>query len=238
MPENKQQFHVESKHQVNWVDETIPFSQQFGDVYFSRHDGQAETGAVFIGGNFLTARWPLMQQCTIGETGFGTGLNFLETVRQWQLAKCPGARLHFISFEAFPLSRTDMQKSLRRWPLLASLAGRLAEIWHPQGQTIDQDFIEDVRLSVHLADAATALAKLEFAADAWYLDGFAPSRNPQMWSAELMQSVFDHTLAGGTFATYAAAGFVRRNLSSAGFDVQRQPGFGGKREMLAGCRPA
>ena len=221
-----------------WLDETIPFSQQFGDVYFSRHGGQAQTGAVFIGGNFLNSRWPLLQQCAIGETGFGTGLNFLETVRQWQLAKSPGARLHFISFEAFPLSCTDMQKSLSRWRPLASLAGRLVEIWQPQVQAIDQDFIEDVRLTVHLADAATALAKLEFAADAWYLDGFAPSRNPQMWTAELMQSVFDHTLAGGTFATWAAAGFVRRNLSSAGFDVQRQPGFGGKREMLAGRRPA
>ncbi len=240
MPENKginpARPELESIHELEWVDGTIPRSAIFGDTYFSRAGGLAETGHVFIGGNNLTQRWPQMGHCTIAELGFGTGLNFLETLRQWQELKPSGAMLDYIAFEAFPMSRTDLEKSLSYWPELADQAATLAALWTPLAGNIDAGFLEGVHLMVHFADANLALPDLQFEADAWYLDGFAPARNPQIWSGELMAQVFTHTAPGGSFATYTAAGWVRRNLQAAGFAVAKVPGFAGKREMTRGIK--
>ena len=235
MPENKEL--LLQRHALEWLDETIPRSLVFGDTYFSKAGGMEETSHVFIGWNELPARWPQMNHCTIGELGFGTGLNFLETIRQWQRLRLPGSRLHYIAFEAYPMSRHDLERSLSRWPDLAEGTARLVAIWPAGGDTLEAEFAEGACLTIHFADANAALPALQFEADAWYLDGFAPSRNPQMWGAELMQSVFGHTRPGGTFATYTCAGWVRRNLVAAGFEVEKLPGFAGKREMLRGRRP-
>jgi tRNA U34 5-methylaminomethyl-2-thiouridine-forming methyltransferase MnmC len=241
MPENKginpALPEPHSTHRLEWVDETIPRSAFFGDTYYSHAGGLAETGHVFIGGNRLPPRWPHMNHCTIAELGFGTGLNFVESARQWQGIRPPGATLDYIGFEAFPMTRADLEKSLSRWPDLAGPAAMLAARWTPQSAGIKVDFGDGVRLTVHFADANLALPQLKFSADAWYLDGFAPSRNPQLWSAELMAQVFAHTAAVGTFATYTAAGWVRRNLQAAGFVVEKVPGFAGKREMTRGLKP-
>jgi len=223
-------------HELDWTDDGVPRSRLFGDTYYSRHGGLAETGHVFIGWNDLPARWPAMDHCLIAELGFGTGLNFLETVRWWRERKAEGATLHFVSFESFPMHASDLAMAHAPWPEITELSPRLVELWRPDTAVIDAEFAPDIRLTVHLADANVALPSLGFAADAWYLDGFAPARNPQLWSAELMAQVFAHTKPGGTFATYAAAGFVRRNLEAAGFTVERKPGFAGKREMLRGWR--
>lgn len=236
MTEDARETGPESPHELEWTQEGIPRSLRFGDTYYSRHGGLAETGHVFIGWNELPARWPQMRHCLIAELGFGTGLNFLETVRWWREHKAADATLHFLSFEAWPMSREEMARAHAPWPELAALSPRLVELWSPREAVVDAQFAPDIRLTVHLADANMALRALSFAADAWYLDGFAPARNPQMWSAELMAQVFGHTIPGGTFATYAAAGFVRRNLEAAGFAVERQPGFAGKREMLRGVK--
>ena len=222
---------------VEWLDGTIPRSPRFADTYYSTAGGLEETRHVFIEGNDLPARWPHMKDCLIGELGFGTGLNFLQTLRQWRNLAPASATLRFVSFERFPLTADDMAKALSRWPELAGLAERLVAVWRPDFEILQLPFADNVELAVFLGDANVRLPRLSLAADAWYLDGFAPSRNPGLWSAGLMAEVFARTRPGGTFATYTAASQVRRNLEAAGFAVERRPGFAGKREMLAGRRP-
>jgi len=225
-----------SGNDIVWQDDCLPRSAWFDDTYYSHADGRAETAHVFIKGNSLAERWPEAQEFTITELGFGTGLNFLETVRQWQACKPPGAQLNFISFEQFPMTGEQIAKALSRWPELTGYSKRLIELWHPEHEFLDAEFDSDIRLTVFMGDANIRLPQLELQSDAWYLDGFAPSKNPELWNAALLQAVFDKTRPGGSFATYTAAGFVRRNLEAAGFDVERLKGFAAKREMLAGIK--
>ena len=219
---------------LEWQDGNLPVSTRFDDPYYSRHDGRAETGHVFIRGNHLPERWSTMQTCTIAELGFGTGLNLLETVRQWKLTRPEGAKMRYISFEQYPISTTQMDRALSAWPELEGLKGRLLELWQEHPRKLEADFSPDVKLNIHFADANLCLPKLEFRADAWYLDGFSPARNPELWNEDLMLEVARHTVVGGTFATYTAAGFVRRSLEASGFEVNKTKGFGSKREMLSG----
>jgi tRNA U34 5-methylaminomethyl-2-thiouridine-forming methyltransferase MnmC len=221
---------------LEWIDGDMPYSPEFGDHFYCREDGRAECGQVFLAGNGLPERWAAGGTFAIGELGFGTGLNFCETWRVWK-ANPSGGRLHFVSFELHPMQRESIDKALGRWPELDAERRTLAARWPDDpADAADLDF-GDVRLTVICGDAFSNLAGSPRVFDAWYLDGFAPSRNPAMWSADILQAVFDHTRPGGTFATYAAAGFVRRNLVAAGFAVERRPGFAGKREMLCGTRP-
>ena len=224
---------------ITWDDGDRPFSEAFQDHYFSKADGRAECGHVFIDANRLGERWQAGGAFRIGELGFGTGLNFCETFRRWKALRRPDGHLAFTSFELFPMTKPDIDRALSHWPEIAAERAALTAGWpeRPEGViTIDAD--PQTRLTVICADAARALTALPDRFDAWYLDGFAPSRNPEMWSEALMHTVFDHTVPSGTFGTYAAAGFVRRNLQAAGFTVERRPGFAGKREMLAGYRAA
>ncbi|MEM7215649.1 MAG: tRNA (5-methylaminomethyl-2-thiouridine)(34)-methyltransferase MnmD [Pseudomonadota bacterium] len=221
---------------LEWRDDNLPVSTRFDDPYYSRHDGRAETAHVFIDGNDLPSRWKAQKTCTICELGFGTGLNFLETVRQWQLHKPDDASLHFISFEQFPISVDDMERALSNWTELEELKNRLGSIWESQTGSIDTDFSGDIRLTVHMGDANQLLPKSRFMADALYLDGFSPAKNPELWNETLMREIADRTVAGGTVATYTSAGFVRRNLQDAGFRMSKIKGFGSKREMLAGFK--
>lgn len=226
---------------LEWIDGDMPYSPEFGDHFYCREDGRAECGHVFLAGNGLPGRWAGGESFVIGELGFGTGLNFCETSRVWRSTrpqeKTPH-RLQFISFELHPMRRGSIDKALGRWPELDDERRALTACWpeEPAG-TIDLDF-GDVQLTVICGDAFENLVGSPLAFDAWYLDGFAPSRNPAMWSEEILKAVSDHTRPGGSFATYAAAGFVRRNLIAAGFAVERRPGFAGKREMLCGLKPA
>ncbi|MEZ5870566.1 MAG: tRNA (5-methylaminomethyl-2-thiouridine)(34)-methyltransferase MnmD [Nitratireductor sp.] len=222
---------------TDWRDNDLPVSRLFDDPYFSAADGRAETAHVFVGGNRLPSRWPDMQHCLIAELGFGTGLNFLETVSQWRAYRPAGARLSFVSFEQYPMSAHDIGRALSRWRELDGLSTRLLQVWQPEFEIIETDFADDIALTVFMSDANIRLPQLQFQADAWYLDGFSPAKNPQMWNAPLLAEVFRHTAPDATFATYSAAGQVRRDLQAAGFEVTREPGFGTKREMLAGRRP-
>lgn len=222
---------------LTWHDGDMPFSTAFGDHFYCQTDGRLECGHVFLAGNGLPERWQHAEDFTIGELGFGTGLNACETWRQWKTHRRPGARLHFVSFELFPMQAEEIDRALSRWPEIDAERKALVASWpaEPSGVvTIDLD--GQTRLSVVCGDAFENLSASPLTFDAWFLDGFAPSRNSAMWSAELMQRVHDTTRRGGGFATYAAAGFVRRNLIAAGFAVERRPGFAGKREMLCGVR--
>ncbi|WP_164924434.1 tRNA (5-methylaminomethyl-2-thiouridine)(34)-methyltransferase MnmD [Sinorhizobium fredii] len=219
---------------LEWHAGDMPYSVEFGDHFYCRTDGRLECGHVFLSGNRLPARWSTGGAFTIGELGFGTGLNFCETWRQWKQARVSDGRLHFVSFERFPMRAGDIDRALSHWPEIDAERRALVAHWpHAPAGRIGIDFNE-VRLTVVCGTALDRLPASPEVFDAWYLDGFAPSRNPDMWSQDLMQAVFDKTVEGGTFATYAAAGFVRRNLAAAGFAVERLPGFAGKREMLRG----
>ncbi|PDT84702.1 tRNA (5-methylaminomethyl-2-thiouridine)(34)-methyltransferase MnmD [Sinorhizobium sp. BJ1] len=223
-----------AQQSLEWHAGDMPYSLEFGDHFYCRTEGRLECGHVFLAGNRLPARWNAGGAFTIGELGFGTGLNFCETWRQWKQAQVSNGRLHFVSFERFPMRADEIDRALSHWPEIAAERQALVGTWsnRPAGR-IDIDF-NTVRLTVVCGTALDGVSQCRESFDAWYLDGFAPSRNPDMWSSRLMQAVFDRTVRGGTFATYAAAGFVRRNLAAAGFAVERLPGFAGKREMLRG----
>lgn len=225
---------------LEWHDGDMPYSVEFGDHFYCREDGRAECGHVFMGGNGLPERWRTGGEFSIGELGFGTGLNFCETWRQWQAFadKPEGATLSFTSFELYPMDAASIARALSRWPMLDAQSRALTALWpaKPEG-ILTLRPAADVTLNVVCGDALAGILATGRHFDAWYLDGFAPSRNPAMWSLEIMQALFAHTAPGGTFATYAAAGFVRRNLQAAGFAVERRPGFAGKREMLCGRKP-
>lgn len=218
---------------LEWRDGDFPVSTQFDDPYYSVVDGRAETDHVFIKGNLLIERWPNQKNCTIAELGFGTGLNFLETVHQWLKTADKSASLHFISFEQYPITQEEMARALSHWPELETLATHLCTLWQAD-KTFEAEFNNQIRLTVHMGDANTLLPNLEFKADAWYLDGFSPAKNPELWNEALMLEVGKHTASNGTFATYTAAGFVKRGLQAAGFKVQKIQGFGRKRDMLIG----
>ena len=217
----------------------MPYSEAFGDHFYCQTDGRLECGHVFLAGNGLPERWSGSARFEIGELGFGTALNFCETWRQWKGWRNPEGHLTFTSFELFPMQRADIDRALSRWPEIDAERLALIETWAdaPKG-IVSLDLDPQTRLRVVCGQALEGVLAESRAFDAWFLDGFAPSRNGDMWSEDLMQAVFDHTVPGGTFATYAAAGFVRRNLIGAGFAVEKRKGFAGKREMLCGVRPA
>ncbi len=216
---------------ITWRGGQVPVSGRFDDPYFSLENGLAETRHVFLDGNNLPIRF--RGGFHIAELGFGTGLNFLTTALLWQEARLNGT-LHFTSFEAYPMTAGDMQKALAAFPELSQLADALTSAW-AQGHR-DITLCEGLSLSVIVGDARNTLKAWQGQADAWYLDGFSPAKNPELWQPDLMADVFARTKPGGTLATYSAAGFVRRGLADAGFDVSRQPGYGRKRHMTVAVK--
>lgn len=215
-------------HGLTWAPGGVPVSQRFDDPFFSLEGGLAETGFVFHQGNDLAAR--LRHGFHIAETGFGTGLNLLATAALWQGMARPGT-IRFTSFEAYPMAPADMARALAAFPDLAPLSALLLGHWAAGARVFD---LSGVAVEVIEGDAGKTLPLWQGQADAWFLDGFAPARNPELWSAELMDQIARHTAPGGTFATYTAAGPVRRALDDAGFAVERLPGFGRKRHMTKG----
>ena len=216
----------DQRAEIDWQAGDVPVSTRFDDPYFSLENGLAETRYVFLDGNGLPARFA--DGFHVAELGFGTGLNFLTTMLAWRAAGVAGA-LHFTSFEAFPMAAGDMAQALAAFPELSALAAPLIRGWEAGQRVIAFD--DGVSLEVIEGDARVTLPAWEGRADAWYLDGFSPAKNPELWGAELMAEVGRHTAPGGTAATYTAAGFVRRGLAAAGFDVTRRPGYGRKRHM-------
>jgi len=209
--------------QLDWKDGDIPVSTRFDDPYFSLQSGLEETRHVFLRGNGLPER--VRPGFHIAELGFGTGLNLLATADMVQ--GC--APLRYTSFEAYPMHPDDMARALQAFPGLDSAA--LLAAWRRGARRFTLGALE---VEVIVGDAQITLPDWPGRADAWYLDGFAPAKNPDLWSDALMAQVAAHTAPGGTFATYTAAGHVRRALAAAGFEVTRVPGYGRKRHMSLG----
>ncbi|CUX28647.1 conserved hypothetical protein [Agrobacterium genomosp. 5 str. CFBP 6626] len=229
---------------LDWREGDMPYSLAFDDHFYCQTDGRLECGHVFLSGNGLPQRWLEREGVfRIGELGFGTGLNLCETWRQWKEARRQvsngRSKLHFMSFELYPMKADEIDRALSRWPEVDAERKALVARWpeEPKGE-VEIELDDQTRLTVVCGEALAGIAGRTESFDAWFLDGFAPARNPDMWSLEIMQTLFGKTARGGTFATYAAAGFVRRNLIAAGFDLERRKGFAGKREMLCGTKPA
>lgn len=229
--------HSEPFAAISWEAGDTPVSTLFDDPYFAREDGRAETRHVFLAANGLPQRWQARPRFTIAELGFGTGLNFFETLSTWQRAPGLCREMTFVTFERYPMTAEDLARAIAPWPDLMSHVEHLLQHWPPlAGATRQAVSFADVTLELHLGDANEALPAWSGSADAWYLDGFSPAKNPELWQPELMTAVYAHTAPGGTFATYTAAGQVRRGLSDAGFHVSKIPGYGRKRDSLAGRR--
>ncbi|MDA7429407.1 tRNA (5-methylaminomethyl-2-thiouridine)(34)-methyltransferase MnmD [Primorskyibacter aestuariivivens] len=211
--------------ELEWRDGGVPVSTRFDDPYYSLDNGLAETRHVFLAGNDLPARF--RDGFHIAELGFGTGLNLLTALQAFRDAGAP-SKLQFTTFEAFPMAAPDMIAAQAAFPELADLAAEL-RTWWEAGQSVFET--GDLSFAMITGDARETLPLWSGKADAWFLDGFSPAKNPELWGAELMAEVARHTVRGGTAATYTAAGHVRRGLEAAGFTVTRVPGFGRKRHM-------
>ncbi len=226
---------------LQWTPSGEPHSGRFDDIYFSREDGAAESRHVFLAGNGLPQRWqrwaaPVFR---IAETGFGTGLNFLLSWQAWRALPAPRPRLHYVSFEKFPLGPDELARALAPFDELAELARALVQAWPGRLPGQHRLLLEDgeVLLDLWWEDVAQALPDLASRGpqvDAWYLDGFAPARNDEMWRETLYPYIAALSRPGATFSTFTAAGQVRRGLAAAGFEVRKVPGYGRKRESLVG----
>lgn len=243
---------------IHWRDSKTPASEQFDDVYYSQTDGLEETRYVFLHHNRLSERWKQLDsnnnagQFIIIETGFGTGLNFLATWQLWDTLAPSNWTLHFISIEKFPLRLKDLKKSTEPWPQLSTFSKQLIDSYPtptPGTHTLSlcsPDTGKNIQLHLLIGDAHDCLAALidndcllpalgtSWKTDSWFLDGFAPAKNPDMWRPALYDRMQQLSYKNTTFATFTAAGIVKRGLKEAGFHVEKVPGFGTKRDMLAG----
>lgn len=222
---------------IEWRDGQ-PYASEFQDVYFSTDNGLLETDYVFLQGNHLAERWinSDLQTFNIAETGFGTGLNFLCAVNIWLSTSPMNAKLHYISAEKYPLSLQDLHTALNLWPQLKTVIEPLLAQYENLINGANTILLYDnrVQLSLLIGDATACFSKVTSQVDAWFLDGFAPAKNPDMWQTELYQQMARLSNTSTTFATFTSAGDVRRGLMSAGFNVHKRIGFGKKREMLIG----
>lgn len=225
--------------ELAWHD-GVPESKRFGDVYFSRDNGLEETRHVFLQHNQLPERFSQIPEggsFVIAENGFGTGLNFLAAWQAWQSsAPAHTATLHFVSVERFPLTREDLTRALALWPELKTLADELLLHYPPLVRGVHRLVLAGgrVRLTLFFGDINDAWQSLDFRADAWFLDGFAPARNPDMWLENTLGQVRAHSKPGTTLATFTSVGRIRRALTEAGFRMEKASGYGRKREMLKG----
>lgn len=219
-----------------------PYSELFDDIYYSSDKdedipGESEFNHVFFKNNGLPERWYQRDDFVIAELGFGSGLNCMLTIREW-LKHCAETKqkktLYYIAIEKYPLSSDDMVKLISRNRELKQYSDELAENYPPAVEATHIRSLFDNRVVIHFKfmDVENALDDTDLDVDAWYLDGFAPAKNPQMWSQQLFEKIADNSRADATCSTYTAAGLVRRNMQEAGFAVEKVSGHGKKREML------
>ena len=225
--------------QLDWDDQGRPYSRVFDDVYFSDKSGLDETRYVFIEQNRLAERFAALPEggrLVIGETGFGTGLNFLCAWQVFEQHAAADARLHFVSVEKYPLSPADLQRALALWPELKVFADQLLEQYVAIHQGFQRLTLDNgrVTLTLLIGDALEQLPQLDARIDAWFLDGFAPAKNPDMWTAELFAELARLAAPGASISTFTSTGWVRRLLNAAGFKMKRTPGIGHKWEILRG----
>ena len=223
---------------LEWKDNGTPVSTDFGDVYFSKENGIEETEHVFINGNDLVERFKQLKDYAhfcIAETGFGSGLNFLVAWQFWERYAPKTASLSFLSVEKHPIQLVDLSKAHSHWPSLSEKSTLLRDQYPEPVKGMHRcRFPGNVNLSLYYGDVIDWLEQTSFHADAWFLDGFSPKLNPEMWNEALFSHISSHTQSLGTLATFTAAGYIRRGLSEQGFDIQKRPGYGKKRDMTFG----
>lgn len=226
---------------LRWDERGLPHSVAFDDKYFCEENGYEESLHVFCGGNDLKARFGSLESedFVVGETGFGTGLNFLCAWQLFETNAPANAKLHFISLDQFPLSPEDLKRALKLWPQLNTYSTQLIA----QYSDITQDNMSvvfaggRVRLTLiydHVLTALKLMHERSYKTNAWFLDGFAPSKNKDMWSLEVFEGLARLSRSGTTIATFTVAGHVRRGLMEAGFKMEKVPAYGKKFQMLRG----
>ncbi|WP_122585606.1 bifunctional tRNA (5-methylaminomethyl-2-thiouridine)(34)-methyltransferase MnmD/FAD-dependent 5-carboxymethylaminomethyl-2-thiouridine(34) oxidoreductase MnmC [Pseudomonas viridiflava] len=225
--------------QIDWDEQGNPHSRTFSDVYFSTESGLEETRHVFLVQNDLRRRFTELPEdglLIIGETGFGTGLNFLCAWQLFDECARPGARMQFVSVEKYPLSCDDLQRALALWPELAAFADPLLDQYVAVHEGFQRMVFDQGRITLTLliGDALDMLPQLDGQIDAWFLDGFAPAKNPEMWTPELFAELARLSTTATTIGTFTSTGWVRRALNAAGFKMKRVPGIGHKWEVLRG----
>ncbi|MEL6411625.1 MAG: tRNA (5-methylaminomethyl-2-thiouridine)(34)-methyltransferase MnmD [Pseudomonadota bacterium] len=220
----------DQRAKIEWREADVPVSIHFDDPYYSLENGVGETQHVFLAGNGLPQRF--RDGFHIAELGFGTGLNLLVALYAWRQSGQKG-QLQFTSFEAFPMDANEMVRAQHQFADLKGISSELEPFWGLS------DFeTSELNFKLVIGDARETLPQWDGMADAWFLDGFSPAKNPELWQPDLLQNVAAHTITGGTAATYTAAGAVRRDLQVAGFEVSRIAGFGRKRHMTRAVKVA
>lgn len=232
---------------LRWGDNGVPYSVAFNDQYFCKDNGYDEAVHVCCRGNSLQERFSALDpSCpgtfTIMETGFGTGLDFCCARQVWEQCASPSWNLHFVSLELFPLGQEDVARALGLWTALGALGQELAAAYEPSPGLVRDWYFKDrrVRLTIVFDDVLAALGRIKAGgivprgADAWFLDGFAPSKNPAMWSQQVFEAMAALSKPGTTLSTFTVAGSVRRGLAGQGFRVRKVPAHGKKNQMLTG----
>lgn len=243
---------------INWLENGDPYSEQFQDIYFSSIGGLIETESVFLKYNGFPQRFLINNnkpdqshtRIKIGETGFGTGLNFLTSIWYWLQITDFKRDIEYITVEKYPLNKSQLKQiyaSFRqKWPKLSPICTELLK-QYPDNFSQQENrkfefhlFNQPIKLTLLLDDASSGLQQIlsehKNTIDAWYLDGFAPAKNPDMWQQKLFQIIAKLSKTGTTLSTFTAAGFVRRGLTEAGFNMSKAPGIGKKREHLYGVK--
>jgi tRNA 5-methylaminomethyl-2-thiouridine biosynthesis bifunctional protein len=227
---------------LRWDEKGLPHSVDFNDKYFCEDNGYEESQYIFSGGNNLKERFSgLLKDETfvIGETGFGTGLNFLCAWELFESTAPSQAKLHYISLDQFPLSPDDLKRALGLWPQLKSYATELVLQYpkidrHNLSVTFESGRITLTLIFDHVLNALARMRESTTTIDAWFLDGFAPSKNTDMWSVDVFKGLASLSKPKTTIATFTVAGHVRRGLMEAGFVMTKAPGYGKKLQMLKG----
>ncbi len=230
---------------LDWQDSGAPWSRAYEDVYFSREGGMAETRHVFLQANQLAERWQSLaneqRTFTVAELGFGTGLNFLCCWQLWRATQCSNLRLHYISCEKHPLTRSALQHALSQWPELQALADALLAAYPDHSPGYHRLHLQlpgdrrSIILDLYYGDAEALLraqANAALQVDAWFLDGFNPANNPALWSDSMLATIAERSGAGTTLSSYSVTGRVVRQLEALGFSIEKRKGFGRKRHML------
>lgn len=221
---------------LEFADDGTPYSNIYGDLYHSAQGGPAQTRHVFLTGNALPQRWQGKDRFVILETGFGLGLNFLTTWQAWRDDAQACRRLHFVSFEKHPFNAADLRLAQQAWPEFAELADQLQAQWPPLTPGVHRIFLDQHRviLTLFFGDAYTQLRAVNASVDAFFLDGFSPSKNPELWTPQLCKALSRLAAPAATLATWSVAGQIRAALEAAEFTVKKSPGFSYKRQMLVG----
>jgi tRNA 5-methylaminomethyl-2-thiouridine biosynthesis bifunctional protein len=220
---------------VSFVD-GVPYAKAFGDIYHSDAGGLAQARHVFLSGNGLPERWRDRDRFVILETGFGLGLNFLATWMAWRNDPARPQHLHYVAIEKHPFPASDLRQLHLMWPEVAELSDALCAAWPPLMSGFHRVLLDHGRvvLTLIFGDISDCLSQVDASVDAFYLDGFSPSKNPEMWEPKMLERLNRLAAPEATLATYTIAAAVRKALAQGGFICEKQPGYGPKRDMLAG----